>query len=123
MFNVNKIGNIITKFMLKAENTLKHSSHSHSWSPTLVFAILEVQLWKLITSPLYTLHHNTSRIEAVQARMQLLPVSPLHHPIEQRDKSIIKNNLKNANKNLKKINKDATKIREITYINVQMKLN
>ena len=111
MFHVNKTDNIITKCMLKAENKLKRSSHSHPWSPTLAFAILEVRLWKLITSSLYTLHHNTSRIEAVQARMQLLlPVSSLHHPIEQKNKSIIKNNLKNANKNLKKIKKDATKI-------------
>ena len=98
--------------MLKAENKLKHSSHSHPWSPSLAFAILEVRLWKLITSSLYTRHHNTSRIKAVQARMQLLPVSLLHHPIEQKDKSIIKNNLKNAKKNLKRIKKDATQIRE-----------
>ena len=82
MLHVNKIDNTITKCMLKAENKLKHSSHSHQWSPSLVFAILEVRLWKLVTSSLYTLHHNTSKIEAVQARMHLLPVSSLHHPIE-----------------------------------------
>ena len=97
MFHVNQIDNIITKCMLKAENKLKHSSHSHPWSPTLAFAILEVRLWKLITSSLYTPHHNTSRIEAVQARMKLLSVSSLHHPIEQKDKSIVKKNLKNVN--------------------------
>ena len=112
MFHVNKIDNIITKCMLKAQNKLKHSSHSHPWSPTLAFVILEVWLWKLITSSLYTIHHNTSRIATVQARIQLLLVPSLHHPIEQKDKRIIKNNLKNANKNLKKIKKDATKIRE-----------
>ena len=67
MIHVNKIDNIITKCMLKAESKLKHSSHSHPWSPTLAFAILEVRLWKLITSSLYTPHYNTSRIEAVQA--------------------------------------------------------
>ena len=98
--------------MLKAENKLKYSSHSHPWSPSLAFGILEVRLWKLVTSSLYPLHHNTSRIEVVQARIKLLPVSSPHHPIEQKDKSIIKNNLKNANKNLKRIKKDATKIRE-----------
>ena len=75
MIHVNKIDNIITKCMLKAENKLKHSSHSHPWSPTLAFAILEVRLWKLITSSLYTLHRNTSRIETVQARMRRLAAS------------------------------------------------
>ena len=69
MIQVNKIDNVITKCMLKAENKLKHSSHSHPWYPSLAFAILEVRLWKLVTSSLYTLHHNTSRIKAVQARM------------------------------------------------------
>ena len=44
--------------------------------------------------------------------MHLLPVSYIPHPIEQKNKSIIKNNLKTANKNLKKIKKDATRIRE-----------
>ena len=111
MIHVNKIDTIITKCMLKAEKKLKHSFHSHPWSPTLAFAILEVRLWKLITSSLYTSYHNTSRIEAVQARMKLPPLSSLPQPIQQK-KSIIKNNLKIANENLKNIKKDATKIRE-----------
>ena len=42
--HVNKIYTIITQCMLKAEKKLKHSSHSHPWSPTLAFAILEVRL-------------------------------------------------------------------------------
>ena len=110
MIQVNKIDSIITKCMLKAENKLKNSSHSHPWFPKLAFAILEVRLWELITSSLYTTHYKSSRIEAVQAQMQLLPVSSLPHPIDQKNKSIIKNNLKNANKNLQKIKKDTTKI-------------
>ena len=112
MIHVNKIDNIITQCMLNAEKKLKHSSHSRRWSPTLAFDILEVRLWKFITSSLYTTHHNCSRIEAVQAQMQLLPVSSLPHPIEQKSKIIIKNKLKTANKNLKKIKKDATRVRE-----------
>ena len=86
MIHVNKIDTIITKYMLKAKKKLKHSSHSHPWSPTLDFAILEVSLWKLITSSLYTSHHNSSRIEVVQARMKLLPVSSFPQPIKQKKK-------------------------------------
>ena len=96
--------------MLKAKKKLKHSSHSHPWSKTLAFAILEVRLWELITSSLYTTHYKSFRIEAVQAQMQLIPISSLPHPIDQKNKSIIKNNQKNANKNLQKIKKYATKI-------------
>ena len=94
MIHVNKVDTIITKYMLKAEKKLKYYSHSRPWSPTLAFAILEVILWKLITSSLYISHHNSSRIEAVQARMKLIPVSSLPQPIEQKNKSIINNNLK-----------------------------
>ena len=110
--HVNKIDNIITQCMLKVKKKLKHSSHSRPWYSTLVFAILEVRLWKLITSSIYATHHNSSRIETIQAQMQLLTVSSRPHPIEQKNKSMIKNNLKTENENLKKIKKDATKIHE-----------
>ena len=44
MIHVKKIDTIITQCMLKAENKLKHSSHSYPWSPTLAFALPEVRL-------------------------------------------------------------------------------
>ena len=69
MIHVNEIDTIITQCMLKAEQKLKNSSHSHPWYPTLAVAIMELRLWKLITSSIYTTHHNSSRIDAVQARM------------------------------------------------------
>jgi len=62
-------------------------------------------------------------MEAVQARMQLFPVSSLPQPIEQKNKSIIKNNLNIANKNLKNIKKMLHKSEKTTYIIVLMKLN
>ena len=123
MIHVNKIDTIITKYMLKTKKKIKHSSHSRPWSPTFAFAILEVRLWKLITSSLYTSHHNSSRIEAVQARMKLLPLSSLPQPIEQKNKNIIKNNLKIANKTLRILKKMLQKSENTTYIIVLMKLN
>ena len=98
--------------MLKIENKLKHSSHSHPWSPTPAVAILEVRLWGLITSYIYTTHHNSSKIEELHDRMQLLLVFSHTRPIEHKTNSIIKNHLKNTNTTLQKIKKDATKIRE-----------
>ena len=39
---VNIIDNIITKYMLQSEQTLRHSIHSHSFSRKIAFTIIEV---------------------------------------------------------------------------------
>ena len=97
MIQVNRVDNTITTCMLQAEKKVKHFIHSHPWSPKLIFSILEVRLWKLISSAITNNHNNSNRIKVVLSCMHLLIISALPNPIEKKNKSIVKNNLKTAN--------------------------
>lgn len=98
--------------MLQAEQALKYSTHPRSWSPKLAFDILEVRLWRLISSAIINKHNNSNRINSVISRIFLLPVSLFSHPLERKDKIIVKKNLKTNLNNLKIIKKDALQTRE-----------
>ena len=63
--------------MLQVEKQLKHSTHSHPWFPKLAFAILEVCLWKLISSSITNKHNKSNRIKVIQSQIRLLLVSVL----------------------------------------------
>ena len=73
------------------EKNLKHSTHTNPWSPILVFVILEVQLWKLISSTITNKHNTSNPIETVISRMRLLSVSLRPNPIERENKNIVRN--------------------------------
>ena len=47
---INDLDALITKGMLASEKKIRKRQNQHPWSPTLEQAILEVSIWKLITS-------------------------------------------------------------------------
>ena len=87
MNQVNIIDNIITKCMLEFEQALKHSIHSHSFSPKITFTILEVRLWKLISSGLTNKHNKINRISSVISRINKFPDFKPITPIEHNNKT------------------------------------
>ena len=69
--------------MLQSEQTLKHSIHFHSFSPNITFTILEVRLWKSISSALTNKHNNINRINTdislIKMFLDFKQITPIEH--------------------------------------------
>ena len=79
----------MTTGMLVSEESIKFKRNSHPWSPRLIYSMLELHLWKIISSEFL----NKSKIE--RSNME-----------------IIKNNLRQEKTNLKNVQAQAKELRE-----------
>ena len=86
---INYIDKKMTTGMLVSEESIKFKSNSHPWSPRLIYSMLELHLWKIISSEFL----NKSKIE--RSNME-----------------IIKNNLRQEKTNLKNVQAQAKELRE-----------
>ena len=55
MKEINDLDDLNTKGMIASENKIRKRQNQYPWSPILEQAILEVSLWKLITSNIITM--------------------------------------------------------------------
>ena len=83
MNQVNILDNIIIKCMLQSDKILKYSIYSRSFSPKIIFTILEARLWKLISSALTNKNNNINRINSVisciKHFLDFKPITPIEH--------------------------------------------
>ena len=74
MKEINDLDDLITKGMLASENKILKRQNQYLWSPTLEQSILEVSLWKLITSEI---KKDVSKEMQIQRIIGQMDVSPL----------------------------------------------
>ena len=111
MNEVNEIDEIITKGMLLAEKSICFHRNNHPWSPTLVKAILDVQLWKTTISIVLNKQSRKKSIDNIINRMTHYNHSPKN--IHCTNIKLLSKYLRESKKHLKGIKHEATNHREV----------
>ena len=102
MTEIKDSDDLITKGMIASENKIQKKQNQYPWSPILEQAILEVRLWKLITSEI---KKDVSKEMQIQRIIEQLDASQL---IERHSLKVVINYLRLAKKSLTQIQREAT---------------
>ena len=94
MKEINDLDELIIKGMIVSENKIRKRQNLYPWSPILEQAILEVSLWKLITSEI---KNGVSKEMQIQRILGQLDAPP---PIKRHSIKVILNYLRIAKNSL-----------------------
>ena len=115
MKEINDLDDLNTKGMIASENKIRKRQNQYPWSPILEQAILEVSLWKLITSEI---KNDVSKDMQIQWIIEQMDAPPL---IERNSLKVVINYLRIAKKSLTQIQRDASHHRENAFNKKEMK--
>ena len=114
MIEINDLDDLITKGMIASENKILKRQNQYLWSPKLEKAILEVSLWKIITSEI---KNDISKEMHIQQIIGQLDAPPL---LERKSIKVVINYLRNAKKSLMQIQREVRHYREKIFNKKQM---
>ena len=110
MTEVDEIDEIITTGMLQAEKLIRFHRGNHTWSPILVNAILDVQLWKITLSITLNKQPRQKAIDNIITCMTHYNHTPEN--MHCKNIKLISKYLRYSTKQLKDIKRDAANHRE-----------